>query len=92
MLEWLKRHAWKACDRHKRFRSSNLLLSALCKARRTLHGSAAFFAFTDFDVESLLQYGDARGRKKGLPGTVPSCFAPGDQEKSPPHGGIISGP
>ena len=29
MLEWLKRHAWKACDRHKRFRSSNLLLSAL---------------------------------------------------------------
>ena len=28
MLEWLKRHAWKACDRQKRFASSNLALSA----------------------------------------------------------------
>ena len=28
MLEWLKRHAWKACDRQNRFASSNLALSA----------------------------------------------------------------
>ena len=30
VLEWLKRHAWKACNRHKRFPSSNLGHSALC--------------------------------------------------------------
>ena len=28
MLEWLKRHAWKACVPQKGIRSSNLLLSA----------------------------------------------------------------
>ena len=28
MLEWLKRHAWKACNRPKRFRGSNPRLSA----------------------------------------------------------------
>lgn len=28
MLEWLKRHAWKACSRLKRLTSSNLVLSA----------------------------------------------------------------
>ena len=28
MLEWLKRHAWKACKRHKRFGGSNPPLSA----------------------------------------------------------------
>ena len=28
MLEWLKRHAWKACILQKGIRSSNLLLSA----------------------------------------------------------------
>ena len=28
MLEWLKRHAWKACMRQKRITSSNLVLSA----------------------------------------------------------------
>ena len=38
MLEWLKRHAWKACIRQKRIPSSNLGLSArkrptdICKA------------------------------------------------------------
>ena len=29
MLEWLKRHAWKACNRQKRFGSSNLPHSAI---------------------------------------------------------------
>ncbi len=28
MLEWLKRHAWKACKRRKRFAGSNPALSA----------------------------------------------------------------
>ena len=28
MLEWLKRHAWKACKRLKRFTGSNPVLSA----------------------------------------------------------------
>ncbi len=28
VLEWLKRHAWKACDRQNWFASSNLALSA----------------------------------------------------------------
>lgn len=28
MLEWLKRHAWKACMRQKRIRGSNPRLSA----------------------------------------------------------------
>ena len=28
MLEWFKRHAWKACSRLKRLTSSNLVLSA----------------------------------------------------------------
>ena len=28
MLEWLKRHAWKACKRQKRFGGSNPPLSA----------------------------------------------------------------
>ena len=30
MLEWLKRHAWKACNRQKRFGGSNPPLSADC--------------------------------------------------------------
>ena len=29
MLEWLKRHAWKACKRQKRFGGSNPPLSAI---------------------------------------------------------------
>ena len=29
MLEWLKRHAWKACKRPKRFGGSNPPLSAI---------------------------------------------------------------
>ena len=39
MLEWLKRHAWKACIRQKRIRSSNLRLSAL----KSLPNRQAFF-------------------------------------------------
>ena len=32
MLEWLKRHAWKACKRQKRFAGSNPVLSAKMKS------------------------------------------------------------
>ena len=36
MLEWLKRHAWKACKRQKCFAGSNPALSAsLWKAQET---------------------------------------------------------
>ena len=34
MLEWLKRHAWKACIRQKRIASSNLAHSAKQKSRK----------------------------------------------------------
>ena len=53
MLEWLKRHAWKACDRQNWFASSNLALSARRKsefkankakaARQNLALSASFY-------------------------------------------------
>ena len=36
MLEWLKRHAWKACDRQNWFASSNLALSAKLKKEETI--------------------------------------------------------
>ena len=29
VLEWLKRHAWKACNRQNRFAGSNPVLSAV---------------------------------------------------------------
>ena len=34
VLEWLKRHAWKACNRQNRFAGSNPVLSAGFKAPR----------------------------------------------------------
>ena len=34
MLEWLKRHAWKACIRQKRIRGSNPRLSAKFKEEK----------------------------------------------------------
>ena len=37
MLEWLKRHAWKACIRQKCIRGSNPLLSADMKKRREVN-------------------------------------------------------
>ncbi len=36
MLEWLKRHAWKACIRQKRIRGSNPRLSAEKQIRERL--------------------------------------------------------
>ncbi len=37
MLEWLKRHAWKACIRQKRIRGSNPRLSAGMETERELN-------------------------------------------------------
>ena len=36
VLEWLKRHAWKACIRQKRIRGSNPLLSAVNTKRKRI--------------------------------------------------------
>ena len=43
MLEWLKRHAWKACKRLKRFGGSNPPLSAKVAASSQQTLAAAFF-------------------------------------------------
>lgn len=45
MLEWLKRHAWKACKRQKRFPSSNLGRSAKISADHHLDGQRLFLSF-----------------------------------------------
>ena len=37
MLEWLKRHAWKACIRQKCIRGSNPRLSAGMKEKREVN-------------------------------------------------------
>ena len=37
MLEWLKRHAWKACIRQKCIRGSNPRLSAEQKLKREVN-------------------------------------------------------
>ena len=42
MLEWLKRHAWKACKRLKRFTGSNPVLSANKKEVYQNSGSSSF--------------------------------------------------
>ena len=61
MLEWLKRHAWKACIRQKRIRSSNLRLSANQKEKRRQVYLSAFF---HFDLSSPPQAGgDVGGRQ-----------------------------
>ena len=43
MLEWLKRHAWKACKRLKRFGGSNPPLSAKVAASSQQTLAVAFF-------------------------------------------------
>ena len=45
MLEWLKRHAWKACVPQKGIRSSNLLLSANGKEKWRQASLSAIFLF-----------------------------------------------
>ena len=51
MLEWLKRHAWKACNRQKRFGGSNPPLSA----RKYINMKRLFFLFTLIGLLSVSQ-------------------------------------
>ena len=52
VLEWLKRHAWKACKRQKRFTSSNLVLSAE-NPRKFRMGFGDFFVVTPQSLRSV---------------------------------------
>ena len=52
MLEWLKRHAWKACIRQKRIPSSNLGHSA--KKSRNQYGFC-FFCLSNLDDYGLFK-------------------------------------
>ena len=74
MLEWLKRHVWKACDRPKRFQGSNPCLSAMKrKLILALLAVAAVFVscgnpdpiddtqYLSFDVARASYYGDYYG-------------------------------
>ena len=58
MLEWLKRHAWKACKRQKRFGGSNPPLSA----RTDKNMKRLFFLFTLIGLLSFTQLGVAQNQ------------------------------
>ena len=62
MLEWLKRHAWKACKRQKRFPSSNLGRSAA----KALKDNRLNAVFQRFFLPKIL----ARGSKKSPKMTI----------------------
>ena len=56
VLEWLKRHAWKACNRQNRFGGSNPPLSAYFFSRKIMkvHTIIARFAILIFMISSSL--------------------------------------
>ena len=58
MLEWLKRHAWKACIRQKRIPSSNLGHSA---QERTTQNCRPFVFIKCMELEVVLQAQDGDG-------------------------------
>ena len=58
MLEWLKRHAWKACNRQKRFGGSNPPLSADCLENM----KRLFFLFTLIGLLSVSQTSIAQNK------------------------------
>ena len=60
MLEWLKRHAWKACKLQKGFRGSNPRLSA-----KILHRAGEVSSLTDTDRGKSFEQG-ASGSLWGL--------------------------
>ena len=71
MLEWLKRHAWKACVPQKGIRSSNLLLSAdngLAEICRPFFIScapkSAFFFNSELRIGNLGGYSSFTGQEK----------------------------
>ena len=56
MLEWLKRHAWKACKRPKRFTGSNPVLSAFKSKRKSDEGF--LFSFIVCKLRNLMRVND----------------------------------
>ena len=48
MLEWLKRHAWKACIRQKCIRGSNPRLSAIKIVNQVVTRFTTFFLHPNF--------------------------------------------
>gem|GEM_PF-1104807 len=65
MLEWLKRHAWKACIRQKRIASSNLAHSA----KTVCYITARCFFIPGFSKSPL-----AQTEKTGNNMLLPVCF------------------
>ena len=65
MLEWLKRHAWKACIRQKRIASSNLAHSAKTVCYTT---ARCFFIFR------ILKITAGSNGKTGNNMLLPVCF------------------
>ncbi len=59
MLEWLKRHAWKACKRLKRFTGSNPVLSANKKPQLMRINCGFFYFFSPCFTHTF------RGKAKG---------------------------
>ena len=61
MLEWLKRHAWKACVPQKGIASSNLALSAIINKKPPVTqivtgGSSKFtYIFTDKNTPQVIK-------------------------------------
>ena len=66
MLEWLKRHAWKACIRQKRIASSNLAHSAKTVCYTT---ARCFFIFRILKNHQWL-----KRKKTGNNMLLPVCF------------------
>ena len=60
MLEWLKRHAWKACKRLKRFTGSNPVLSANKKPQLMRINCGFFYFFSPCFTHPF------RGKAKGI--------------------------
>ncbi len=56
VLEWLKRHAWKACKPQKGFAGSNPVLSAKKFLKRVYHKGALAFLFGNFVVLHIYVY------------------------------------
>ena len=53
MLEWLKRHAWKACKRLKRFTGSNPVLSA---NKKEVYQDSGSYSFSYYFLKRSLEF------------------------------------
>ena len=69
VLEWLKRHAWKACNRQNWFAGSNPVLSAPDFQKEDSHGSSFFY--NTFPLPHLPQNNPAQTvRKQSAPENI----------------------